>query len=65
MRAEGFVFGHVADEGFMQSCAAELLRYRRIIDAEHILVFTDIKKKHRSAIFFSLSHLCFALASHT
>ncbi|KAL3205115.1 hypothetical protein MRX96_040915, partial [Rhipicephalus microplus] len=48
VRAEGFVFGHVADEGIMESCASELLRYRRIIDAEDILVFADIKKKHCS-----------------
>ena len=46
IRAEGFVFGHLADEGWMNSDAAELLRYRRLINAEHIHVFTDIKKKH-------------------
>ncbi|XP_075529841.1 uncharacterized protein F13E9.13, mitochondrial isoform X4 [Dermacentor variabilis] len=48
VRAEGFVFGHVADEGIMESCAGELLRYRRTIDAQDILVFADIKKKHCS-----------------
>ncbi len=48
IRAEGFVFGHMADEGFMQSDAGELLRYRKHIGAEHIAVFTDIKKKHAS-----------------
>lgn len=48
IRAEGFVFGHLADEGWMNSDAAELLRYRRLINAEHISVFTDIKKKHSS-----------------
>jgi len=48
IRAEGFVFGHVADEGMMQSDAGELLRYRKYISAEHIAVFTDIKKKHGS-----------------
>lgn len=46
IRAEGFVFGHLADEGWMNSDAAELLRYRRNIGAAHIAVFTDIKKKH-------------------
>jgi membrane complex biogenesis BtpA family protein len=46
IRAEGFVFGHLADEGWMNSDAADLLRYRRNIGAEHIAVFTDIKKKH-------------------
>ena len=48
VRAEGFVFGHVADEGYIDSQAAELLRYRKQIDAENIAVFTDIKKKHSS-----------------
>ncbi len=48
IRAEGFVFGHVADEGYIDGCAAELLRYRKNIDAEHIAIFTDIKKKHSS-----------------
>ncbi len=48
IRAEGFVFGHVADEGYMDSCASELMRYRKAIGAEKIQVFTDIKKKHSS-----------------
>lgn len=47
IRAEGFVFSHVGDEGLMNSDAGELLRYRRLIEAEEVLVFTDIKKKHR------------------
>lgn len=46
IRAEGFVFAHIADEGFIQSSAAELLRYRRLIGAEKVQVWTDIKKKH-------------------
>ncbi len=46
IRAEGFVFAHVADEGVIESCAADLLRYRRAIGADRVLVFTDIKKKH-------------------
>ena len=48
IRAEGFVFGHLADEGYIDSCAGELLRYRKAIGAEHIAIFTDIKKKHSS-----------------
>jgi predicted TIM-barrel enzyme len=36
----------VADEGLVESCAGELLRYRRAIGAERVLVFADIKKKH-------------------
>ena len=48
IRAEGFVFAHVADEGIFESDAGELLRYRRQIGAEDVLIFTDIKKKHSS-----------------
>jgi hypothetical protein len=46
VRVEGFVFAHVADEGIIESCAGELLRYRRSIGAERVLVFADVKKKH-------------------
>lgn len=48
IRAEGFVYAHVGDEGIHQSNAAELLRYRRMIGAESVKIFTDIKKKHSS-----------------
>jgi membrane complex biogenesis BtpA family protein len=48
IRAEGFVFAHIADEGFIDGCAGPLLRYRRQIGADDILVLTDIKKKHSS-----------------
>ncbi|MEZ7892760.1 MAG: BtpA/SgcQ family protein [Candidatus Wallbacteria bacterium] len=48
IRAEGFVFAHTADEGIIESCAGNTLRYRRMIGAENVLVFTDIKKKHSS-----------------
>ena len=46
VRVEGFVYAHVADEGVIESCAGDLLRYRRTIAAERVLVFADIKKKH-------------------
>lgn len=48
IRVEGFVFSHIADEGFTNANAGELLRYRRNIDAADVLVFTDMKKKHSS-----------------
>ena len=49
IRCENFVFAHVADEGLMPDAAAgPLLRYRRNIDAQHVLVLADIKKKHAS-----------------
>jgi uncharacterized protein len=46
VRVEGFVFAHVADEGLIESSAGDVLRYRRMIGAEHVRVFADIKKKH-------------------
>ncbi len=46
VRVEGFVFGHVADEGWLDACAGELLRYRRRIGAEEVQILADIKKKH-------------------
>lgn len=47
IRAENFVFAHVADEGLMPNATApELLRYRKTIGATHIKVFADLKKKH-------------------
>jgi membrane complex biogenesis BtpA family protein len=46
VRVEGFVYAHIADEGMIESCAGDLLRYRRAIGAERVLVFADVKKKH-------------------
>jgi membrane complex biogenesis BtpA family protein len=49
IRAENFVFAHVADEGLMpQAAAGPLLRFRRQIGAERIRIFADIRKKHAS-----------------
>uniref|UniRef100_A0A8C7F8V0 Zgc:162297 n=1 Tax=Oncorhynchus kisutch TaxID=8019 RepID=A0A8C7F8V0_ONCKI len=48
IRAEGYVFSHVADEGLLNGCAGDLLRYRKQMQAEHVQIFTDIKKKHSS-----------------
>jgi uncharacterized protein len=51
IRAENFVFAHVADEGLLGTAeAGELLRFRRTIGAEHIQVFADVKKKHASHV---------------
>lgn len=46
IRAEGYAYAHVADEGIIEASAARLLRYRRMIGAERVQVWTDIKKKH-------------------
>jgi membrane complex biogenesis BtpA family protein len=49
IRAENFVFAHIADEGLMPRAeAGELLRYRRMIGAESVAILADIKKKHAS-----------------
>jgi len=47
IRAENFVFAHVADEGLMPTAsAASLLRERKRLGAEDIAIFADVKKKH-------------------
>lgn len=47
VRAENYVFAHVADEGLMPDASAgPLLRFRRSIDAQGIAVIADVKKKH-------------------
>jgi hypothetical protein len=46
IRAEGYAYAHVADEGLIQSSAAKLLRYRKTIGAERVQVWADVKKKH-------------------
>ena len=48
IRVEGFVYSHIADEGLMNACAGELMRFRKKIRAEDIAIFADIKKKHSS-----------------
>ncbi|CAE7840097.1 unnamed protein product [Symbiodinium necroappetens] len=49
VRAEGFAFASVADEGLLDEAdAGPLLRHRAAIGAEDILIFADIKKKHSS-----------------
>ncbi|MEW5820948.1 MAG: BtpA/SgcQ family protein [Cyanobacteriota bacterium] len=46
IRAEGYTFAHVADEGIIQSSAAELIRLRDYLKATNIKIIADIKKKH-------------------
>jgi membrane complex biogenesis BtpA family protein len=46
IRAEGYAYAHVADEGLIQASAAKLLRYRRMIGAVNVQVWADVKKKH-------------------
>lgn len=47
IRAEGFVFAAIADEGILEEAdAGPLLRYRKSIDAGDVKILADIKKKH-------------------
>ena len=46
IRAEGYAYAHVADEGIIEASAAKLLRYRKMIGAERVQVWADVKKKH-------------------
>jgi membrane complex biogenesis BtpA family protein len=47
IRAEGFVFASVADEGILEEAdAGPLLRYRNQIGAGAVKILADIKKKH-------------------
>jgi hypothetical protein len=48
VRVEAYTFAHVADEGLIQSSAAELLRFRKMVGAEGVRVWADVKKKHSS-----------------
>jgi uncharacterized protein len=46
IRCEGFVFGHLADEGWMDADAAELARMRARLAAGEVRIWADIRKKH-------------------
>lgn len=46
IRVEGFVYAHVGDEGIHESSAAELIRRRWSLKADHVKIYADIKKKH-------------------
>src|SRR5258705_13962355 len=46
IRAEGYAYAHVADEGLIQASAAKLLRYRRMIGSTSVQARPDVKKKH-------------------
>lgn len=47
IRAEGFAYAHIADEGWIEASAGELLRTRRGLGAE-VEVWADVQKKHSS-----------------
>jgi len=45
VRAEAFAYAHVADEGWLDASAGELLRARRALGAD-VAFWADVKKKH-------------------
>ena len=48
IRAEAYVFAHVGGSGIINGSAGKILRRRKELNAEHIKVFADVKKKHGS-----------------
>lgn len=48
IRVEAYVFAHVGGSGIINGSAGKILRRRKELDAEHIKVFADVKKKHGS-----------------
>jgi len=47
IRAEGFSYAAVADEGLLEEAdAGPLLRYRRAIGADDVAILADVRKKH-------------------
>ncbi|MBC7876581.1 MAG: BtpA/SgcQ family protein [Anaerolineales bacterium] len=48
IRVEAFVFAHVGGSGIINGSAGKILRRRKDLQAEHIKVFADVKKKHGS-----------------
>jgi len=48
IRVEAFVFAHVGGSGIINGSAGKILRRRKELQAEHIQVFADVKKKHGS-----------------
>jgi membrane complex biogenesis BtpA family protein len=47
IRAEAFAYGHLADEGWMDACAGELLRARAALGVD-VKIWADVQKKHAS-----------------
>ena len=45
IRVEAFAYGHLADEGWLNACAGDLLRARANLKAD-VKIFADVQKKH-------------------
>jgi membrane complex biogenesis BtpA family protein len=48
IRVESYVYAHVGAAGIIEGSAGKLLRLRKKLNAAHIKIFTDVKKKHCS-----------------
>jgi hypothetical protein len=48
VRVEGWTYGHLADKGWVEASAGAVVRYRKALEAEGVLVLADVKKKHAS-----------------
>lgn len=48
VRANQWTNAYIANEGFVEGAAAEALRYRSMLRAEHVVVFADVNVKHGS-----------------
>jgi uncharacterized protein len=45
LRVEAFAYAHVADEGWIDACAGELLRAKRSLGVD-VQIWADVRKKH-------------------
>lgn len=48
IRVNQWANAYVANEGFMEGRAAEAMRYRTLLRAEHVRIFADVHVKHGS-----------------
>ena len=65
IRAEGFAYAAVADEGLLEEAdAGPLLRHRRAIGAEDVSIWADVRKKHSAHAITSDLVLADMVAGH-
>ena len=65
VRAEGFAYAAVADEGLLEEAdAGPLLRHRKAIGAEDVAIWTDVRKKHSAHAITSDLVLADMVAGH-
>lgn len=65
IRAEGFAYAAVADEGLLDEAdAGPLLRHRRNIGAEAVSIWSDVQKKHSAHVLTGDLTLADLIAGH-